>query len=94
MTITSPVYWGWVNPSSAVPDSTLSLLTRIRRGDDIMAISSEYPELSAAQLTLAKSLQAQEVELNRLYKQLQRAEAVKINLERELTSSFLRERTS
>ena len=67
----------------------LNLLKRIRRGDDIMAISCEFPELSAAQLGLAKKLQAQEAELSRLYKNLQKAESLKLQLERDFTSALL-----
>jgi hypothetical protein len=90
MTASSPVYWGWVSPTSAVSDSMLNLLTRVRRGDDIMAISCDYPELSAAQISMAKALQVQEAELNRLYKELQTAEGLKLQLERDLTGTLLR----
>jgi len=90
MTASSPVYWGWVSATSAVSDSILNLLTRVRRGDDIMAISCAHPELSSAQLSLAKALQVQEAELNRLYKELQTAEGLKLQLERDFTSALLR----
>jgi len=72
----------------------LYLLTRIRRGDDLMSISCDHPELTAAQLSLSQTLQAQEKELNRLYKELQSAEGVKMNLERALTSSLLSKQSS
>jgi uncharacterized protein (DUF433 family) len=68
----------------------LQLLTRVRRGDAVQTISVDFPELSAAQLSLAKHLQAQEAELNRLYRELQEAERVKLDLERELTLSLLK----
>jgi hypothetical protein len=87
MPATTTVYWDWVSPSSAVSSAMLSLLTRIRRGEDMKALSSDYPELTAAQWSLVMNLQMQEIEINRLYKEIQRAETKKLVLERELASS-------
>lgn len=55
-----------------------------------MTISSRFPELSAAQVCLAKKLQAQDAELNRLYQELQHAEGLKLELEHALTTTLLR----
>jgi hypothetical protein len=67
----------------------LQLLMRVLRGDALPSISVDYPELNAAQISLAQHLQAHEAELTRLYAQMQQVEHRKLQLERELTTSLL-----
>lgn len=83
------VLWGWVSPSSVASANTLQLLMRLRRGDDLAAMSKDYPELTAEQLDLVRHLQDRESELHRLYQDMQRVESSKLQLERELTHSLL-----
>ena len=82
-------FWGLVGARSATTPALLQLLMRVRRGDALPSISMDYPELNAAQISLAQHLQAHEAELNRLYAQLQLVEHRKLQLERELTTSLL-----
>lgn len=85
-------FWGLVGARSATPPAMLQLLLRVRRGDALPSISVDYPELNAAQISLAQHLQAHEAELNRLYAQMQQVEHRKLQLERELTTSLLKSR--
>jgi hypothetical protein len=85
----NPVFWGWVSPLAAATPNTLQLLTRLRRGDDLASMAQEYPHLTPDQLGLARHLQAQEAELNHLYQEIQRAEARKLQLERDFTQALL-----
>ena len=85
---TNPAFWGWVSAASSASPSTLQVLTRVRRGDDLADLSQAYPGLSADQLGLARHLQAQEQELNRLYRDIQAVEERKLRIEREFTQSL------
>jgi hypothetical protein len=86
----SPEFWGLVDSRSTTTPAMLQLLTRVRRGDALPSISVDYPELNAAQISLAQMLQAHEAELNRLYADIQRLEQRKMQLEREFTTSLLK----
>lgn len=83
------MFWSWINGPSLASPNALQLLMRVRRGDDLSTMSEDYPELTTVQLDLARHLQAQESELNRLYQDIQRVEGHKLQLERELTQSLL-----
>ncbi|MEO1003297.1 MAG: hypothetical protein AAFX65_09325 [Cyanobacteria bacterium J06638_7] len=88
------IYWDWVNGPSLASPNALQLLMRVRRGDDLTLMSADYPGLTTMQLDLARDLQAQEAELNRLYQDIQRIESRKLQLERELTHSLQAQRAS
>ena len=81
-------FWELVHSRLAPTPAMSMLLTRVRRGDDLRALSVDYPELSDVQIRLAQHLQAYEAELNRLYADIQAVEQRKLQLERDLTISL------
>jgi uncharacterized protein YecT (DUF1311 family) len=90
MTTLPTIDWNLIASTRPPAEATAQILHCIRNGDDMMTISSRFPELSAAQVCLAKKLQAQDAELNRLYQELQHAESLKLELEHALTTTLLR----
>jgi hypothetical protein len=66
------------------------VLTRVRRGDPLAAITLDHPQLTQAQIKLVQHLQSQELELHRLYRELQNVEHTKMLVERDLATSLLR----
>ena len=66
------------------------MLTRVRRGDPPAAIRLDHPQLTQAQLKLVQHLQTQELDLHRLYRELQNVERAKMLVERDLVMSLLR----
>ncbi len=66
------------------------MLTHVRRGDPLAAITLDHPQLTQAQIKLVQHLQSQELGLHRLYRELQNVEHTKMLVERDLATSLLR----
>ncbi|MBM5822789.1 MAG: DUF433 domain-containing protein [Cyanobacteria bacterium K_Offshore_surface_m2_011] len=91
MTISSsPAVWDFLRCRTETTPETHEVLNRIRRGDPIAAILQDHPQLTQAQIGLARHLQNQELELNRLYSELQDVERLKMQVEDDLATSLLR----
>ncbi|MCP9835305.1 MULTISPECIES: hypothetical protein [unclassified Cyanobium] len=82
--------WDIIGSRSVATPVTQEVLNRIRRGDAMAAITMDHPQLTQAQISLVQHLQIQELELNRLYKEMQNVEQLKMQVERELARSLLR----
>jgi hypothetical protein len=91
MTISSsPAIWDFMGCRHETNPETHEVLNRIRRGDPIAAILRDHPQMTQAQISLARHLQIQELELNRLYSKLQDVERLKMQVEHDLATSLLR----
>lgn len=86
----SPAVWDFLGYRTETTAETHEVLNRIRRGEPITAILMDHPQLTQAQIGLARHLQNQELELNRLYSKLQDVERLKMQAEQDLATSLLR----
>ena len=85
-----PAIWDLMGCRIETTSETHEVLNRIRRGDSMPSILLDHPQLTQAQIGLARHLQDQERELHRLYSQLQDVERLKMQVERDLATSLLR----
>lgn len=90
MTVSSPpMAWDFMGGRLGTTHGTHEVLNRIRRGDPIAAILADHPQLTQAQIGLARHLQNQELELGRLYSKMQDVERLKMQMEQDLARSLL-----
>lgn len=91
MTMSYPsAIWDFMGCRTETTPEAHEVLNRIRRGDPMPSILLDHPQLTQAQIGLARHLQNQERELNRLYSKVQDVERHKMQVERDLATSLLR----
>lgn len=88
--LSSPAVWDFIGYRTQATPETHEVLNRIRRGEPITAILLDHPQLTQAQIGLARHLQNQELEWNRLYSKLQDVERLRMQVEQDLATSLLK----